>query len=243
MKGCAYWRLYECVFTDDERGMLPSNRFASMWMAEGRGSGADTPSVPQWIAVDLGRPVAFDTLRLSWRYPAIQGRVQASDDAQTWRDVASLFSDEDRRQEMVTCRETARYVRLLLERPGSSGLYALSELEVWGRPATPAPIATPEGVPTVSLQQGKRCPLTKGWELRRDGYDRWLPATVPGTVLTSFIHNGAVRPPRQWATCGAHRGCLPPGAFRPHPLSHAGRQYPGGMRAQERPYRGGEGEK
>ena len=67
MKGCAYWRLYECVFTDDERGMLPSNRFASMWMAEGRGSGADTPSVPQWIAVDLGRPVAFDTLRLSWR--------------------------------------------------------------------------------------------------------------------------------------------------------------------------------
>lgn len=192
MKGCAYWRLYECVFTDDERGMLPSNRFASMWMAEGRGSGADTPSVPQWIAVDLGRPVAFDTLRLSWRYPAIQGRVQASDDAQTWRDVASLSSDENRRQEVVTCRETARYVRLLLERPGSSGLYALSELEVWGRPATPAPIATPEGVPTVSLQQGKRCPLTKGWELRRDGYDRWLPATVPGTVLTSFIHNGAV---------------------------------------------------
>lgn len=235
MKGCAYWRLYECLFTSDERGMLPSSRFTSAWMAEGLSrptaaapsatreaepladrsltlspigcferqpepTVAGVPSdgtveerpLRQWVEVDLGRRVAFDKVRLVWLHPAVAGCLQVSDDARTWRDVASLGADEERREEEIGCRTTARYVRLLLERPGASGVYALSELEVWGKPAVPEAESRPAGVPTLSLQQGRRYPLNAGWELRRDGYDRWLPATVPGTVLASFIHNSAV---------------------------------------------------
>ena len=192
MKGCAYWRLYECIFTGDERGMLPSNHFTSAWMAEGKTRTQEEKPLRQWIAVDLGRRVVLDKVRLSWLHPAVLGCIQASDDAQSWHDVVPLGMDDGRQQEEIACKATARYVRLLLERPGAAGVYALSELEVWGRPAVPTAEAVPVASPLLPLQVGKRLPLHTGWQLRRDGYDRWMPATVPATALTSFIHNGAV---------------------------------------------------
>lgn len=186
MKGCAYWRLYECMFTDDERQMLPSYQFASAWMVQAENH-------PQWVYVDMARRVTFDKLRLAWIHPARAGRIQASDDALTWRDVAVLGAGKRDEIEEISCQDTARYIRLLLTQPDASGLYALSELEVWGRPALAYAVTEPLPAPhTVSFADGKQQPLDTGWELQRVGYDRWLPATVPATVLSSFIHNGAV---------------------------------------------------
>lgn len=237
MKGCAYWRLHKCLFTPDERGMLPSSRFQSVWMAEGRERPAapkqekkrpedalgdrsltlspiscfENPPVPtigdnapteenregkpltQWVYVDLGRRIAFDKVRLAWLHPAVAGSLQVSDDARSWRNVTPLGTDEGRKEEVLNCKTTTRYVRLLLERPGAAGIYALSELEVWGKPATPVTERrTTAGVPVLNLQPGRRYPLATGWEVRREGYDHWLPATVPGTVLSSFMHDEAV---------------------------------------------------
>lgn len=235
MKGCAYWRLYECMFTDDERGMLPSRQFSSVWMADGvaRPSSAaaqdkepkgelanrlltmspiktasfeasgQTESaaseadgaleyLPQWVYVDLGRPVSFNKVRLLWLHPALEGSLQVSDDAQTWRDVASLKAVETTREEEIQVTDCARYVRVLMTRPGATGFYALSELEVMGKPATAVAESKATAAPLLQLRAGKSYPLSSGWELRREGYDKWVPATVPGTVLASYMNNGAV---------------------------------------------------
>ncbi len=73
-------------------------------------------------------------------------------------------------------RGRCRFVRIRMSGGTADGLpYCLSELEIYG----PAKEKKTEG----------------GWYVRRDGTDIWLPATVPGTVLTSYIKAGAVPDP------------------------------------------------
>ena len=87
--------------------------------------------------------------------------------------------------EKIACKGHGRYVRLLLTEPDASGRFALSEMQVMGKGGLRAETAN-----TLTSTNGKQ--MLNQWQLRREGSDTWIQATVPGTVLTSYMNIGAV---------------------------------------------------
>lgn len=170
-----------------DKAVLLTPPFSSAWMSEGSGQ--------QWIYVDLGTSASIDHVKLHWLSKAPKGTLQVSDDAVSWRDVAALKPD-------MRLSAKARYVRLMLH---SGGPYILSEFEVYGKDGV---AVKPKAQPAPN---GNRVDLAGGnWRLQRaslvsaDGtslssadYDdsQWIVATVPATILTSYINAGAVPDP------------------------------------------------
>ena len=195
------WQVAEVAFYNQNQRVEIGGpySFTSAWMSAGLGE--------EWVYVDLGSRCEFDRVTLYWIARAAEGSLQVSDDAQSWRDIQPLpgaagNSDDLRLAQPVQ----GRYVRVLMTRPTSADGYMLSELEVYGRGGLvpqpkPAPAARPEG----------RLDLAGGaWRLQRDSLlsangttisrvgfadHDWIVATVPGTVLTSFLNVGAIPDP------------------------------------------------
>lgn len=194
------WLLGEVAFSHGgERVQVggPYN-FTSAWMSAGMGE--------EWVYVDLGAPFDFDRVKLFWIAPAAEGSLQVSDDAHSWRDIASLNGRMESQDDIrLTSPTRGRYVRVLMTRPSSPVGYVLSELEVYGHGGF---IARPKASPSP---QANRLDLAGGaWRVQRDslishppeslaktGFDdkEWLVATVPGTVLTSYLNVGAIPDP------------------------------------------------
>ena len=193
MPGAVWWRLYEIdhglLRPGEERftinsmqwdvrntSWLPSEHFTSVWRSK--------PEANQWLYVDLGTEADFDRVILHWQQRAQAGTIQVSNDAAQWHTVAPLSGGSEAVEE-VACQGHGRYVRLLLTQPDASGFYGLSELQVMGRGGLHA-----EPAATLANAEGKE--MLNRWQLRRDGTDQWIEATVPGTVLTSYMNIGAV---------------------------------------------------
>jgi len=196
------WGVAELVLFDKDQEVRVAGpgSFSSAWMSAG--------SDEEWVYVDLGAPCAFDRLTLSWIRRAAEGSIQISDDAARWATVMPLpaaagSSDDLHLPQTVR----ARYVRILMTRPAQSGeRYILSELEVFGR-GGPIPVAHS----AQAAQPDGSIPLSGGkWRLQRAslvsadaaqismpgfGDGDWMIATVPGTVLTSYLNDGALPNP------------------------------------------------
>jgi hypothetical protein len=174
-------------------------KFTSAWMSAGLAE--------EWVYVDLGARWEFDRVVLYWIAPAAEGSLQVSDDAQSWRDIQPLPGGTGNTDDLRLASPTqGRYVRVLMRRPTSPDGYILSELEVYGRGGLvprpkPAPTTRPDG--RVDLAGG-------AWRLERDSLvtvdeatlskagfadDDWIVATVPGTVLSSYLNVGAIPDP------------------------------------------------
>ena len=204
----SFWRLGQMAFF---RGHERINfggpySFTSAW----RGASLDE----EWVSVDLGSSFSFDNVRLHWIARAAEGRLQVSDNHRDWQDVQPLTAPQpDNGVTNVDDLKLAspakgRYVRVLMTRAGSPDGYILSELEVFGhggfitRPR-PRPEATAEGV--INVAGG-------AWKVQRAGYNgaedrgealstagfrdaNWVAASVPGTVLTSYLNAEAIPDP------------------------------------------------
>lgn len=160
---------------------------SSVWMSEG--------SDREWIYVDLGTRASIKEVKLNWLSGIPQGKVLVSDDAVSWKEAADISDD-------IRISKKARYVKLDLQ---SGGPYILGEFEVYGKGGL---IAQPKPQPAPA---GNRMDLAGGnWRLTRtdqvsaspqeiasNGFstDGWMVATVPGTVLSSYINTGAVPDP------------------------------------------------
>jgi hypothetical protein len=173
--------------------------FTSAWMSAGLGE--------EWVYVDLGARCEFDRVVLSWIARAAEGSLQVSDDAQSWRDVQPLPGGTGNTDDLRLAQPVqGRYVRVLMQRPTLPDGYILSEVEVYGRGG---PIAQPK--PAPATRSDGRLDLAGGaWRLERDSnvnadgetlskvgfadHD-WVIATVPGTVLTSYLNVGAIPDP------------------------------------------------
>ncbi|MGI6265139.1 MAG: glycosyl hydrolase 2 galactose-binding domain-containing protein [Acutalibacteraceae bacterium] len=173
-----------------------AGEFISLWRSKEAGD--------QWLYVDLGGESRFDTVKLYWNTAgfATGYDIQISDDARTW---ATVYTQNDGKGGVETLSfptATARYVRLLCHETAAP-TYALTELEVYGTNDVAYTIpAAPDRV------ENARQDLSGGqWALQRapqveqagealstsDADDAdWLPAVVPGTVLTSYVKAGAV---------------------------------------------------
>ena len=177
-------------------GVLPGTPtdYVSSW----KSAGAEA----EWLRLDLGALSTFDRMRFFWLNGPAEARVLVSRDGEAWREIARL---EDAEQEIAFHKVKGRYVRLDLLRSGNGAPYELGEWEVYGHGGT---VAVPKAAPK---REGPRQMLCGGgWKLQRAsrteacgeeisalGFDdrTWMVATVPGTVLGSYVDNGAVAHP------------------------------------------------
>ena len=149
--------------------------------------------------MDLGAPCTFDRVALSWIRRAAEGSIQVSDDASNWTTIQSLGAADDMK---LAAPAKGRYVRVLMTRPESpADGYILSEVEIYGRGG---PVPEPKLVSPLLPH------LNGNWRVQRDSLvtatpealskpgfrdDDWVPATVPGTTLTSYLNAGAIPDP------------------------------------------------
>jgi hypothetical protein len=169
--------------------------FSSAWMSAGSGE--------EWVSVDLGTVCSFDRIKLDWIRRAAEGEIQTSNDGKEWHMLQPFTTDDIR----LANPARARWVRVRMTKPSEpNGRYILSELEVWGHggpvpAAKPAPVAQQDG--TLRLAAGKwrlqraAQVVESGEQLSQSGFadKEWMVATVPGTVLTSYLNDGAIPNP------------------------------------------------
>lgn len=200
MTGAHSWVFTEANFynENDRVEMKPSKFFNSAWMSAG--------AEEEWLYVDLGARSEFDKVILHWINKAVRGKVQISDDAKQWNDVADLPGGEELTDELVLDKKhKGRYVRVLMQQASNNNRYVLSEIEVMG---TGGLIPYPAEMPAMSNERmylsGGNWMLQRASEVTATGEeistpkfkpDNWLVATVPGTVLSSFINTGAIADP------------------------------------------------
>jgi hypothetical protein len=195
------WRLSEVAFFHGSQRVQIGGpySFTSAWMSAGLGE--------EWVYVDLGARFEFDRVKLYWIARAAEGSVQVSDDAENWRDLMALSGEAGLLDDLKLAQPAqGRYVQVRMTRPSSLYGYILSEIEVYGRGGF---VARPKPA-TPAAADGRLVLAGGGWKLQRsslvkDGGDslsktgfqdsEWIVATVPGTVLTSYLNIGAIPDP------------------------------------------------
>ncbi len=198
--GAESWVLGDLDFYHDgeKLNMVPSKTFSSAWMSEGDSQ--------EWVYVDLGTKSRFDNIRLYWIEKPLKGRIQVSDDAQNWSDIADLPYNNENFENIEFGREiSGQFVRVLMTESIPGRRYVISELEVYGKGGlVPVPKENPEVTGNRmylsggnwKIQRASEVPGT-GEEISMPGFESesWVPATVPGTVLVSYLNAGAIPDP------------------------------------------------
>ena len=167
MEGAAHWDLYQVHF-QDEAGNDIDVMASTAFTSMWMSEHA--PQEPQWLKVDLGRACHVDSIVPHWY--------------------------EEPRRWHSSVEDGGRTVRLIMEEPNESGYYALRELEVYGSEKGKVKSEKSAAATPWVLQRASEVHAT-GEEISSSAFnaDGWIPATVPGTVLTSYINIGAVPNP------------------------------------------------
>lgn len=201
MPSATRWQLqmWDFYAQDELLSALPSDQFCSTWKSITAGE--------EWVCIDLGAPAKFDKVVLNWLNKAVAGKIQASDDAQNWRDVQALPEGNEAVDEIQFKETSGRYVRILCTKSINDKPYELSECQVFGKGGL---VAKPQQ--ELAMNDGKQFLSGGGWRLQRASeiqatgeeltsgqFDAsaWIPATVPGTVLSSYQNVGAILDPNQ----------------------------------------------
>lgn len=198
MEGAAYWAFFEMNFYNQDKliDLLPSKFFNSAWMS--------ATTREEWVYVDLGSQSEFDKVKLHWINKAIKGKIQVSDDAKQWVDIANLPGGDANLDE-IKLKGKGRYVRVWMEQPANDGRYILSEIEVMGKGGLLAqPAAAPASTKDEIRLSGGNWKVQRASEVTASGEEiskpsfspeNWIVATVPGTVLSSYKNIGAIPNP------------------------------------------------
>src|ERR1035437_832788 len=169
----------------------------------------------QWIYVDLGAVCNIRSVVLRWgAVHALAHTVQVSTDngpsvdtglVENWADVHQTLDGKGGVEQITLAETSARYVRMLLNGKAKPGGYELNSFEVFGTGGVEpvlVPLPPPEADGSLKLAGGWRLVNQasipdKAAAVSTCGYDdsKWLIATVPGTILTSYLNLGAVPDP------------------------------------------------
>ena len=191
-----HWTFTELKMKKDGKranGILPSEHFVSAWRSLGNRD--------EWVIVDLGAQATINGIGLPWVNNPSSGNIQISDDNQNWKTIATL----SKKNELIQLNDvTGRYVRINMIEPNKNKQpFCLKEVLIMGKGGT---IAVPhEG----GGCEGNKWLLNGGnWRLQRAShagqmsgpqyvvhngfYEEGLPATVPATVLSSYVIAGAL---------------------------------------------------
>ena len=192
MKGAAYWTFTENPISLGGRrvdNLLPSTGFTSAWMV--------LSDRDEWAYVDLGSKADISKVNLYWIEKPKNFEIQLSDDGTNWQKAPSHFKKGTEGR--------ARYVRVFIPSTGKPQRVILSEIEVLGRGGlVPQPKAEGGWQDGKFLLDGgdwrvQRASAVKatGAALSQRGFDasQWTVATVPATVLMSYVNAGALPNP------------------------------------------------
>lgn len=199
MEGAAHWTLTQINFAQNSvsvTDVLPSAQFKSAWMS--------ATSNNEWVKIDLGCKATVNRIKLYWLNKATKGEIQVSEDDVHWQPVATL-SEHKQSIEEIVCKATARYVRVNMRASQNNQSFVLSEVEVMGRGGLRAkPCKESKYLQhRLSLNGGnwhlQRASQVqaKGEQIATKDFDdsNWLVATVPATVLSSYVNVGAIPNP------------------------------------------------
>ncbi|MFF3752563.1 discoidin domain-containing protein [Streptomyces sp. NPDC002018] len=150
---------------------------------------------------------------------AVDFVVETSRDHHSWTEIHRTSSGKGGVVEISLKKPvTARWVRLTVHKRSNDNPLGLNGFQVYGTAPGHRPEATGwtdwgtrhrEAVPLKVADDGT-VPLESGWDLTMDDWaggdgaalsrtavdtSRWLPATVPGTVLTSLVDQGHLPDP------------------------------------------------
>lgn len=214
MKGAAYWTFTENPITlggQRVENLLPSTGFTSAWMVQ---SDRD-----EWVCVDLGTKTDISSVGLQWIKKPKKFEVQLSDDGEHFTILHTPYSTlhtphSTRHTSHSKLHEQARYVRVFIPSTGKVQRTILSEIAVMGRGGLVAQ-PKPEGgwcpsAPNAQHPSPKYLLDGGDWRVQRasevaatgeqvsaEGFDTetWTVATVPATVLMSYVNAGALPNP------------------------------------------------
>ena len=192
--------LTEVFFYKDGKDVdvMPNTFFTSSWKS--------ATAENEWVTIDLGAQSTFSQMNFCWLNGPAAAKVQVSKDNKNWKDIASMYSPL---KVLDFPRAKGRYVRLLLEKSVNGEPFELGEWEVIG---TGGAVAVPAKAPVRAGSRQMLCGgawrIIRASETRADGaaistsgFDDspWMVATVPGTVLGSYVDAGAVLHPNYGA--------------------------------------------
>ncbi len=191
-----HWTFTELKMKKDGKranGILPSEHFVSAWRSLGNRD--------EWVIVDLGAQATINGIGLPWVNNPSSGNIQISDDNQNWKTIATL----SKKNELIQLNDlTGRYVRINMIEPNPNKQpFCLKEIIIMGKGGT---MAVPH---EAGGWDGNKWLLNGGdWRLQRASHagpmsgpqyvvhngfhEEGLPATVPATVLSSYVNAGAL---------------------------------------------------
>ena len=178
-------------------GIIYSDSFESSWISKTSGT--------ESVYVDLGAISVIDVVEIYWgaNY-AVEYEIQVAKSTDSWKTVASVNGSGGIIKTEFDEIE-AQFVRVICKK-SSGANYVIKEMNVYGDndlsysiEEEPAPLA--DGTQYLT---GGKWKVQRASEVVVDGtllasalYDdtAWLPAVVPGTVLTSYLSAGAIPDP------------------------------------------------
>lgn len=173
-------------------------------------------SKQEWLLFDLGGVFDIRSVSVEWGEAAARSILaEVSSDRENWIRAGECLGVPLQTTEML-CPVQGRYVRLLMHAGGSVVIYRVRIMAENGAGKTvPFPAAVHKDCSPVQsdgrqMLSGTDWTLIRASEVSEDGYQlslpsecfaaendppSWLPATVPGTVLNSFLLAGAIPDP------------------------------------------------
>lgn len=165
MKGAIKWDIIETTFSEKDKPLdiKPSNYFSSSWMSETTGQ--------EWVYVDFGVKSKFNKIVLSWVNKAIDGEIQVSNDAKSWKKISNLPSGDLLKDE-INVKGKGRYVRILMNKSINGKNYILSELEIYGKGGlTPNPSSPSKPENNILSLSGGAWRLQRASQVQGSGYE------------------------------------------------------------------------
>lgn len=167
------------------------------WISAGKG--------PEWVVIDLGTVSAIDSVVVSWGNEyAKDYEILLSSDGENWTEAAV---SEGKADSMIATpvAGSSRFVKILCK-ACSGAHYVIRHAEVFGEnnlyyKLSDIPAETEDGIQNLTggnwriVRASEVC--SDGQTLSEYGFDdtAWLPATVPGTALVSYLRAGAIPDP------------------------------------------------
>ena len=166
------------------KGILPAEHFVSAWRSLGNRD--------EWVTVDLGATTNIRGISLNWINNPSSGNIQVSEDNVNWQTICALSKKLPKnKEELINLKDvTGRYVRINMIEPNKNGMpFSMHEIKIEGIGGTLARYHEAGG-----WQDGKWLLNGGDWQLTRASHPNAMPlvATVPATVLSSYVNAGAL---------------------------------------------------
>ncbi len=172
--------------------------FDSTWISKGNGE--------EWVYIDLGTASDLTSVIVYWgKQYATDYSIQTSLDAMNWNTIKKEAGRASSPVASEISGNNTRYLRILCN-TSSGNNYMIKEVEVYGTndytyQLPPMPEPANDGIWPLTdgnwrVQRASEVD-SDGFTLSLDNYDDsdWLPASVPDTILVSYLKAGAIPNP------------------------------------------------